>query len=282
MKPSYWMKLWSDYYTLSTSCWPIGIPGLSVLGNNLTALPAQPSATGNGSNIPVANFSLLTGSAYSTYSKPTYLPSGVPSAAPLSGNASGVAVPTGFLKTTVSGAAKTTGVFSTNGPASGTGFPYPIQPSNVSSILPSGSGFTKLPSGSGFQTMPLGTGTVASGLYPPMPTGSPPLLPTGSAASSGRYPPTPTVPLPPPPTGTAASRGFARPINSKVKNHSSQPLSLSTKHRSHAKSETHGAHTKNTHSEAPYPTETNSSGISSAGGASSTGSASTSHYRFRY
>ena len=275
MKPSYWMKLWSDYHTLSSSCWPIAIPGLSGPSNSLTALPPQPSATGNGSNIPVANFSLLTGSAYSTYAKPTYLPSGVRSAAPLSGNASSVAVPTGFLKTTVSGAAQSTGVFSTNGRASGTGFPYPIRPSGASSVLPSGSGFTKLPTGSGFQTMPPGTGISASGIYPSMPTGSPPPPPSGSPASSGRFPPVPTISPPFSPSGTAASIGFARPSNSKVKSHG-------TKHRSHTESETHTAHTKSTHTEVPYPTETSSFGTSTSGSASSTGAANASHHRFRY
>ena len=273
MKPSYWMKLWTDYHTLSSSCWPIAIPGLFVPGNTATALPARPSATGKAANSPVANFSLLTGSAYSTYPKPTYLPSGAPSAVPLSGNASGVAVPTNFLKTSVSGAAGSTGVFSTNGRASGTGSPYPIRPSNVSSILPSGSGFTKLPSGSGFQTLHSGVGTAASGIFPSVPTGSAPPPPSGSAASSGKFPPKPTVPLPP--TRTAASSGFARPSNSKVNNQGAQ-------HVWHAKTKTPGADSTSTHTKPPFPADTNSSGASSAGAAGSTGSAGARHYRFRY
>ena len=209
MKPSYWMKLWSDYHQLGSACFPIAIPGLTKPTS--ASLPPLPVGTGNNS-FPVANFSMLTGSAYSTYSVPT-IAVPVPSAAPLSGNASNVVVPTGFLRSSVSGAAQSTGSFVTTfplstggtaGAASPTGR-YPV--SNSSSILPSGSGFKK----PNHRHPPSDSGAAASTGSPAKPTGPPPPPPSGTGATASTdYPPKPTGPPPPPPyqTGSAASSGF--------------------------------------------------------------------------
>ena len=304
IKPSYWAKLWQDYHQLSSSCFPLAIPGLSVPGNSLTALPAQSSSAANGSATS-ANFSLLTGSAYSAYSQPPILPSGLPTAAPLPGNGSIVAVPTGFLRSSLSGVAKSTGVFSTNGQASGTGYPYPIQSSNATSSLPSGTGFTKLPSGTGLPVTPPGNGATPSGVFPPFPVGSgsgsgsgngptaqgsglssqpsssklPISSSGGVSTTSGKYHPIPTG-SPPPPVGTAASGDFGSSSHLHPRSSTRRSSSRTSRHRSSTSTKTHtkSTHTVKTTPKAPYPTDTEGAGAST----SHSGVASASHFRFRY
>lgn len=270
MKPSYWAKLWQHYDTLDLMCFPLDIPGLSGVNKSATALPALPSATGNGSN--AANFSLLTDSAYTA---PTILPSGVRSAMPLSGNASGVVVmPTGFLTSRVSGVAQSSGVLSTNAPQA-TGGPYST--GNASSILSSG----RLVSSSGFKTMP--SGGTSSGIYPPMPTGSPPAPPTGSAASNSDFPPMPTGSPPPPPTGGTVASPSSTHTHTKSKDRTASTHSTKSKDRTES---THSTKShKSSKIKAPYPTTTTNIETNRGpgpGAAHSTESASAGFPRHRY